>query len=252
MRTHSGEKPYVCDFQNCSYRSAQGSNLKGHYARNHTKEGQARKKRQEQRIYHTLVKAGFTECIRLGDAAPPPNHFVRERCIDFQCVGDVDNQRAFIDFVVNPGENRPLVFLEVDENQHRYGYGEASCDMKRMSKVMESLALAGFEDSVCWLRYNPDAFQIDDVTQDARKMPAYAKTKREEWLMDRLRTIEPLSDGASLAIEYAYYDVDTSVSTTQPVVVHSDAGFHTEFANCAVLSPGWFVYEEGLICEESD
>ena len=52
------------------------------------------------------------------------------------------------------GNNAPLVFLEVDEGQHRYGYGEAGCDMRRMSKVMESLTLTGFVGNVLWLRYN--------------------------------------------------------------------------------------------------
>ena len=101
-----------------------------------------------------LVKAGYTQSNELGDAAPPPMGFARERLIDFRCVGDMDNDRAYIDFVVNPGGGgggkvgTPLVFLEVDEGQHRYGYGygygEAGCDMRRMSKVMESLALRGF------------------------------------------------------------------------------------------------------------
>ena len=47
-----------------------------------------------------------------------------------------------IDFVVNVAAGVPLVFLEVDENQHKFGYGEAGCDMRRMAKVMESLYMS--------------------------------------------------------------------------------------------------------------
>ena len=169
--------------------------------------------------------------------------FARERLIDFRCVGDMDNDRAYIDFVVNPGggdgkDGTPLVFLEVDEGQHRYGYGEASCDMRRMSKVMESLALTGFDGNVLWLRYNPDAFQVDGDTQDARTMPEYAKNRREEWLIRRLQQISQDPPQGDLTIEYAYYDVDTTESATKPMVVHADAGYHRTLAECAAIAPG--------------
>ena len=98
-------------------------------AQPHEGEGQARRKRQEHSVCLALVKAGYTQCRELGDATPPPMGFSRERLIDFRCVADMDNDRAYIDFVVNPGGGKvgtPLVFLEVDEGQHRYGYGEAA------------------------------------------------------------------------------------------------------------------------------
>ena len=235
-RTHTGEKPHKCPVEGCDYRCAESGNLVTHHDRNHTREGQARRKRQEQRVFRALVNAGYVECTQLGDAAPPPGHFVREKHIDFRCVGDMDGTCAFIDFVIHPGPGLPLVFLEVDEGQHRYGYGEAGCDMRRMAKVMETLALSGFDGKVLWLRYNPDAFQVDGVTQDARSMPEYTKQNREGWLIRRLKALES-STSPTLAIEYAYYDVDTTESTTQPMVVRTDAGYHSKFASCAHIAP---------------
>ena len=126
-------------------------------------------------------------------------------------------------------------FLEVYEGQHWYRYGEAGCDMRRMAKVMETLTLSGFDGGgVLWLRYNPDAFQVDGVTQDARSMPEYTKASREAWLVHRLQTLSPTS---TMGIEYAYYDVDTTESTTQPMVVHADAGYHPQYAACASIAP---------------
>jgi hypothetical protein len=214
----------------------------------HTKEDNVQHKRQEHRVYLALVNAGYTHCKQLGDAIPPPMSFVRERMVDFRREGEVDNGRTYIDFVINPGggggdggseDRTPLVFLEVDESQHRYGYGEARCDMKRMSKVMESLALTSFCGNVLWLRYNPDNFQVDGVTQGARTMPMYTKKRREKWLIRRLRAIgRELPLKRFITIEYAYYDVDTTKTATKPIVVHSDVGYNRVFAECATIAPG--------------
>ncbi len=67
--------------------------------------------------------------------------------------------------------------------------------MRRMAKVMETLTLSGFDGGgVLWLRYNPNAFQVDGVTQDARSMPGEPRG-----------VVGPMS---TMGIEYAYYDAD--------------------------------------------
>ena len=107
----------------------------------------------------------------------------------------------------------------------------AGCDMKRMGKVIESLAIAQFQMRVVCLRYNPDSFKVDGVTQDAR-MPMYAhytKAARERWLGNQIAELGTEEDGIppglSIAIEYAYYDVDNITSTTRPMVAYMDAGY---------------------------
>ena len=236
---HTGEKPYVCSFEECgkAFRSACELNI--HKERYHTKEGIARMKTEEDSVRKALTNEGYSQCHNLGDAAPPPQSFVREKCIDFKCVGDIDNSRAFIDFVINVGNDKPLVFLEVDEHQHRYGYGEAGCDMKRMAKVMESLTMNNFDGKVLWLRYNPNSFKVDSVTQDDKTYPQYKRSARQEWLIQHLENIKTSAQlTGSLAIEYAYYDVDTTQSETQPMVVSSDAGYNAIFAECASIAEG--------------
>ena len=80
-----------------------------------------------------------------------------------------------------------LVFLEVDEHQHRFGYDRlVSCDLKRMGQVMESLAIeAGDLDAlpnILWLRYNPHAWRVDVCFRKSLKPSAllvcYSTTKR--------------------------------------------------------------------------
>jgi len=95
-----------------------------------------------------------------------------------------------------------LVFLEVDENQHQYGYDAlVSCDMRRMAQVMESLfhELGEALPSIYWLRYNPGAYRVDG---DLVRVP---KEERERRLVSWLRAFEADPD-SRLEIGYAFYD----------------------------------------------
>ena len=200
-RTHSGENPYKCDFEGCDYACKQSGHLKTHKM-THTKEGQARQKKQEQRVAKALDLAGYT-MITAGGVVPPPMHYKREHHVDFVCVGDIDGSYARVDFVICLS-NGVVVFLEVDEDQHRFGYGSVACDMKRMSKIYESITLEGsFCQQMQFLRYNPNSYRLGGVLQRC------TKKEREKWLLSYLTrlgdgTDPPSSDG--LAIHYAYYD----------------------------------------------
>ena len=216
-RTHTGEKPYRCDFDQCDYAATQSSNLRTH-KRIHTKAGQARQKKQEQHVCRALLAAGYTE-VTTGDWSPTPKTFVREKRINFGCLG-ATAKYARIDFVLNTGN--ALVFLEVDEHQHKFGYGEAGCDMKRMSRVMEALCLAGCHAKVHWVRYNPHAFKINGA-----KARGLKKKDREAVLVSKISALRSDDNAGSLqSIGYLFYDTDTS---DLPTVVTADAAFESRW-----------------------
>jgi len=205
-RTHTGEKPFQCDFPECGFASNQSSNLTTHKKAMHTQGGQARQKKQERRVELALEKAGYTPLLA-GGVRPPPMHFKREMHVDFKCVGDIDGKFARVDFMLTTASGH-LVALEVDEGQHRFGYGSIGCDMKRMTKIYESMVIEG-HTQLTFLRYNPDAYKVAGQLQKIRK------AAREEWLMAHLMSLPPSSDG--LCVDYAYYD-SPSASAVQPSI----------------------------------
>jgi len=111
------------------------------------------------------------------------------------------------------------------ETQHKFGYGNVSCDMKRMSKITESLALEGNTMPTVMLRYNPDGFSVDG------KAVKKLKTVREAELVALLK--DPASSVFScnqpLVIQYMYYDVSEWVPT-----VTLDPDYNENLAMCCV------------------
>lgn len=152
----------------------------------HTPEGQARQKKQEQRIARALSAAGID--------------FKREHQIDFNCIGDADTSYARVDFLLLRFGR--VVFLEVDEEQHKFGYGKSSCDMKRMTKIIETLRLEGNDMRLVFIRYNPNAFTVD---YEAQKV---LKKNREQNLISILQDAdhELFTAITDLTIQYMYYN----------------------------------------------
>lgn len=214
-RTHTGEKPYKCEFVHCGYAAATSGSLKAHKRSLHTPEGQARRKKAEERVARVLSMAGYTE-ISAGRVMPPRMHYRREARIDFECLQDSAGAYASIDFIVCLANGAP-VFLEVDEDQHRFGYGTAGCDGRRMARVHESLVLENqIPCGIRFLRYNPSTFKVGDTpTNPSRK-------EREAWLVEYLALCggqssdyatappQPQQTPSSLSIEYAYYNRSSS------------------------------------------
>ena len=194
-RIHTGERPFKCDFPMCGYSSNQSNSVNTHKEAMHSRGGQARHKKAERRVELALQRAGYTELLA-GWVKPPAMHYRREFSVDFKCVGDVDGKFARVDFMLTTASGN-LVALEVDECQHRFGYGSIGCDMKRMTKIYESLAIGG-NSQLTFLRYNPDAYKVAGETQKIKK--AY----REAWLVQHIE--QATRHDQALSIEYAYYD----------------------------------------------
>ena len=172
----------------------------------HSREGIARHKKAERRVELALQRAGYTELLA-GWVKPPAMHYRREFSVDFKCVGDVDGKFARVDFMLTTASGH-LVALEVDECQHRFGYGSIGCDMKRMTKIYETLAIEG-NSQLTFLRYNPDAYKVAGETQKIKK--AY----REAWLVQHIE--QATRHDQALSIEYAYYDC-SGASATMPMI----------------------------------
>ena len=128
-------KWHHCDIDDCNEKFKTKSNLSQHIRTHHTKQYAARRKVQEEKVRTMLVANNFQEW-HASDAMPPIGYFKREKRIDFSCA-DVyaSTKYAKIDFVIAIQEGSGYIFLEVDENQHNYGYDASiSCDMKRCHK----------------------------------------------------------------------------------------------------------------------
>lgn len=169
-----------------------------HIKRMHNDVYVARKKQEEERVRAVLINAGWQESFATVNV-PPVGFFKREKRIDFKCANvQSATQYCRIDFVLSTRGG--LVFLEVDENQHQYGYdASVSCDMKRMSHVMETLFVELGEalPYVYWLRYNPSAWHVDGALVRVPKAEREARLVR--WLGD-FEAVQPLEIG------YAFYD----------------------------------------------
>ena len=193
---------HACDADpgKCDFQAKQASNLYDHIRTQHARVYAQRRKEQEERVRRALVDAGWQE-HRLAEAMPPVGHFRREKRIDFKCAKlETHDTWCRIDFVL--GVPNGFVFLEVDEHQHKYGYGDhLSCDMKRMACVMESLAVETNYNvpNLYWLRYNPNAWHVGGET---RRMP---KADREANLVAWLERFECV---APFGIGYAFYDCE--------------------------------------------
>ena len=213
---HTGETPFHCDICDCKFLYPQA--MYWHVKSVHNDAYIARHKQQEARVCDALIASGWKEWFH-PEIMPPTYHFKREKKIDFSCV-DSNDTWCRIDFVL--GYDSGYVFLEVDENQHKFGYynDTLACDMKRMGKVMTSLTLETDKvPNIMWLRYNPNAYRIDGELQ------SISKKDREAWLTEYL--IKLVLD-TPLSIGYAFYDM---VEDDLEVLYNEE--YHDEFKSIA-------------------
>lgn len=200
IRTHTGEKPYICNYFGCNVAFAISRNLNAHKKYFHSPEGIRRHKRQEQWIATVLERAGLI--------------FKREHQIDFRCINDVEGYFARIDFVLD-NRKKGIIFLEVDEHQHRFGNYSVLCDLNRMSKIVESLITDGNTLPLLFLRINSDGYKVDGQTKRCTK-----KT-REEVLINFLNNWTFKENSPALQLQYMYYDVKD-----EKLAIHEDPDYY--------------------------
>eukprot|EP00873_Tetraselmis_striata_P040754 jgi/Tetstr1/461018/TSEL_006168.t1 len=197
VRTHTGERPFKRS--QCDAAFTEAGKLARH-KRTHTPEYAAKRKRDEERVRQLLTKHGYA--------------FKSEHRIDFSCAGNGTFCRIDVLMLLHGG----VVMLEIDEDQHDHGDYSVGCDMKRMAKVMETLAPEGNTLPVYWLRYNPGAYREDG---EKRKRP---KVMKEQMLLDHLKSIK-FDFENPLRVHYMFYDV-----TGGRLNVTMDPEYHACFA----------------------
>ena len=228
-RSHTGEKPFKCDIEGCEYACAQSSDLTKHIRTTHAKKGNARKKKQEVRVETALLKAGYRRWEGSRDILPPLGYYMREKRVDFRCNGSNMNCNwANIDFMV--GVKGGVVFLEIDENQHKDYM--VSCETRRMTTVHESCMLDPSQPlarmPLFFLRYNPHAFRVDG------ELVRISKIDREKKLAEHLQNMSLDSRCAGeLQIKYAFYD---KLSHSNRPLICNDEEFPTSLKKaCACI-----------------
>lgn len=120
--------------------------------------------------------------------------------IDFKCTGrDREGDRCFIDFLIQirnqNGHVIGIVFLEVDEGQHKW-YG-VECEVRRMADVHLSLTLEENTLPILFIRYNPHRHSKDGKTY------RLLKRTREDRLVRYLRNVK---FDQAFAVTYMFYD----------------------------------------------
>ena len=160
----------------CTYETRKKSHLKRH-AQIHSSTYKQRQKIKEQKVFNILQE-----------------HFAvkREHQINFRCINK-DESYCRVDFLII--ERGILFMVECDEFQHiQY---TTSCELKRMCYVNETLMMDGNTLPICFIRFNPDHFEVDGVCRKVRLKYRY------QALISYINTYEPQR---SLGVKYLFYD----------------------------------------------
>ncbi len=148
---HQGVKDVACTFASCEQMFFKAGDMRVHYLRWHTKEGQQKKVKKQDRL-HRLLKQNFAidaEChIRYANG----------------CIPDPDKYCARLDFHI-VGILEYTVIVECDEFGH-INY-LVPCEQSRMVQVAEAIQAATQADAACapivFVRYNCDSATLDGV-----------------------------------------------------------------------------------------
>jgi len=229
-RRHTGDKPFVCDFEGCEYSCTQSSSLtthkrvhtgekpymcdicppevalafshkislQVHKKRWHTPEGAYKAVRKQQALAKILEDAGFD--------------FKHEYKVDTSCSveaaaeGESKSRRLdMIRIMHTVSSLSAIIIVECDEFQH--DDRDTSCEVARMTQVNEALALEGNTLPIVWIRWNPDAFRVNGELQKLKKKERGKLLVRFLKALESTTSLEP----GSVSIFYLFYDRDDGV-----------------------------------------
>ena len=190
------------------------------------------RKQQELKMVQRFVRSGYTESFDRG-LAPRPGEFIRELYVDHRCALGREfeygeKQCAYVDFVVHPKRGGKLVFLEIDEGEHKFPGYAVLCDTTRMWNVCASLTLAFLGDAnVLWLRVNPDTpFRLGNA---AKHSPS--NTARCDAVCALLDTIEGRPDDPPMQVACVCYQMHADGTPT----VLDDREYHADVRRGVVV-----------------
>ena len=174
-----------CDYPLCGYETKRKDNFQAH-AKIHSEEYAHKRKKQEALIAEVLTKNNIL--------------YTREHTVTYKCISDIKKSNSRIDFVLEHRDQQGtfgLIFLEVDEHQHKWNM--LSCEISRMSKIIESLRVDGNMLPIRFVRYNPDAFTVNG---------AKMKMKQDERHRMLLQTLTATVFERPFGVKYLFYDSD--------------------------------------------
>ncbi|CAN0054243.1 unnamed protein product, partial [Heterosigma akashiwo] len=175
-----------CENQLCNYKAKQKCNMRRHYQIMHSEKGIMNHRKKERAVETLLINNDI--------------NYKREHKITYNCINDIENKFSSVDFLIEHKDkkgNAGIIFLEVDEDQHKYWNYTVSCDVSRMTKIYESITIGGNTLPVLFIRYNPDSFK-----HNGKNM----KLKRDEKQSKLINTIQNVEFSQPLSIIYINYD----------------------------------------------
>ena len=145
-----------CEYPLCGYQTKNKNHFQRH-GKIHSEDHLCNRKKKETLIAQLLTKNNIP--------------YTREHTVTFKCISDINNSNSRIDFVLEHRDQQGtfgLIFLEVDEHQHRWNM--ISCEVSCMSKIIESLRLDGNMLPIQFIRYNPNTFTVNGMKMKLQKM----------------------------------------------------------------------------------
>jgi hypothetical protein len=148
VRTHTGDKPYLCTFDGCDARFVKSGDRARHVRGYHTKEGVQRKKKKENSVFKFLTSEGVV--------------YEREVRINLCDDREDDNTKWACTDGVSYKEWGAIIY-ECDEYEHQLVNGGVGCEAARINNVIFQIKKRQPEAKIHVIRSNPDAFTVEGV-----------------------------------------------------------------------------------------